>query len=232
MKTKSVKSKMKNLAIIIISVITLISCESAKKSSEMKEEFPRLGRKQYVDRVVDGKTITDTVDHKVPDYKLVNQDSNWVTPADFAGKVYVADFFFTSCPTICPTMKKEMLRVYQAFKDNEEVAIISHTIDPEYDTVALLKDFAEKLDVEAPKWQFVTGDKANIYELGQKGYMVTAMEDENEAGGFIHSGAFILVDKDRHIRGVYDGTQTDDVDRLINDIPRLLATYDEENTVE
>lgn len=221
---------MKNLILIIISFITLLSCDSAKDSAKAKEEFPIMGRKQYVDREVNGETVTDTLDHTVPDFKLVNQDSNWVTPKDFAGKVYVADFFFTSCPTICPTMKKEMLRVYEAFKDNEEVAILSHTIDPEYDTVALLKDFAEKLDVEAPKWQFVTGDKAEIYELGQKGYMVTAMEDENEAGGFIHSGAFILVDKDKHIRGVYDGTQAEDVDRLINDIPRLLATYNEENT--
>ena len=119
-----------------------------------------------------------------------------------------------------------MLRVYEAFKSNDEVAIISHTIDPEYDTVALLHDFAERLGVEAPKWHFVTGEKEAIYELGQKGYMVTAMEDENEAGGYIHSGAFILVDKERHVRGVYDGTQTEDVDKLIRDIPLLLKTYE------
>jgi protein SCO1/2 len=223
---------MKNLIIITLSFLVLLSCESAKDASKEKEEFPIMGRKQYIDRMVNGETVTDTLDHTIPDFNLVNQDSNWVSSEDFEGKIYVADFFFTSCPTICPTMKKEMLRVYQAFKDNPQVALLSHTIDPEYDTVALLKDFAQKLDVEAPKWQFVTGDKAEIYELGQKGYMVTAMEDENEVGGFIHSGAFILVDKDRHIRGVYDGTQTVDVDRLINDIPRLLATYNGEKTVE
>ena len=223
---------MRNLIIIVCGFLAILSCESAKESSTEKEEFPILGRKQYVEKEVNGEIVTDTVDHSIPDFKLVNQDSSWVTPQDFEGKIYVADFFFTSCPTICPTMKKEMLRVYEAFKDNEEVAILSHTIDPEYDTVALLKDFAEKLDVEAPKWHFVTGNKAKIYELGQKGYMVTAMEDENEVGGFIHSGAFILVDKDKHIRGVYDGTQTEDVNRLISDIPRLLATYDEENSVK
>tara|TARA_R110002012_G_scaffold252147_1_gene430652 strand:- start:484948 stop:485562 length:615 start_codon:yes stop_codon:yes gene_type:complete len=192
-----------------------------------KAEFPVLGRKQYVEKIVDGKTVTDTVDHTIPDYKLVNQDSNWVTPETFEGKVYVADFFFTSCPTICPTMKKEMLRVYEAYKENDEVGIISHTIDPEYDTVALLKDFAEKLDVKAPKWNFVTGEKEEIYELGQKGYMVTAMEDENEEGGYLHSGAFVLVDKERKIRGVYDGTRSEEVDKLITDIELLLATYDE-----
>jgi protein SCO1/2 len=209
----------------LISII-LIAC-GLENQKNKKAEFPVLGRKQYVEKIVDGKTVTDTVDHTIPDYKLVNQDSNWVTPETFEGKVYVADFFFTSCPTICPTMKKEMLRVYEAYKDNDEVGIISHTIDPEYDTVALLKDFAEKLDVKAPKWNFVTGEKEAIYELGQKGYMVTAMEDENEAGGYLHSGAFVLVDKERKIRGVYDGTRSEEVDKLITDIELLLATYEE-----
>ncbi|MGJ3236075.1 SCO family protein [Marivirga sp.] len=209
---------------LISLMLTACGLENQKNK---KAEFPVLGRKQYVEKVVDGQTVTDTVDHTIPDYKLVNQDSNWVTPETFEGKVYVADFFFTSCPTICPTMKKEMLRVYEAYKDNDEVGIISHTIDPEYDTVALLKDFAEKLDVQAPKWHFVTGEKEDIYELGQKGYMVTAMEDENEAGGYLHSGAFVLVDKERKIRGVYDGTRSEEVDKLITDIELLLATYEE-----
>lgn len=215
-------------SIIFLAVSMLLSCElENKKNKKAENEFPILGRKQFVERIVDGETVIDTVDHSIPDFKLVNQDSNWVTPETFKNKVYVADFFFTSCPTICPTMKKEMLRVYNAYQDNDQVAIISHTIDPEYDTVALLKDFAEKLDVKAPKWHFVTGKKEEIYELGQKGYMVTAMEDENEAGGYIHSGAFILVDKERKVRAVYDGTQTEDVDRLIKDIELLLTTYDE-----
>jgi len=206
--------------------LTVVAC-GLENQKNKKAEFPVLGRKQYVEKIVDGQTVTDTVDHTIPDYKLVNQDSNWITPETFEGKVYVADFFFTSCPTICPTMKKEMLRVYEAYKNNDEVSIISHTIDPEYDTVALLKDFAEKLDVKAPKWHFVTGEKEAIYELGQKGYMVTAMEDENEEGGYLHSGAFILVDKERKIRGVYDGTKSEEVDKLITDIELLLATYDQ-----
>lgn len=216
----------KSILLFSITSITLIAC-GLENQKNKKAEFPILGRKQYVEKIVDGKTVTDTVDHTIPDFKLVNQDSNWVTPETFEGKVYVADFFFTSCPTICPTMKKEMLRVYEAYKDNDEVAIISHTIDPEYDTVALLKDFAQKLDVEAPKWNFVTGEKEAIYELGQKGYMVTAMEDENEEGGYLHSGAFVLVDKERKIRGVYDGTKSLEVDKLIKEIELLLATYDE-----
>lgn len=217
---------LKSSILLTLTSLILVAC-GLENQKNKKAEFPVLGRKQYVEKIVDGKTVTDTVDHTIPDYKLVNQDSNWVTPETFEGKVYVADFFFTSCPTICPTMKKEMLRVYEAYKDNDEVAIISHTIDPEYDTVALLKDFAEKLDVKAPKWHFVTGEKEDIYELGQKGYMVTAMEDENEEGGYLHSGAFVLVDKDRKIRGVYDGTRSEEVDKLITDIELLLATYEE-----
>lgn len=216
----------KSILLFTITSLTLVAC-GLENQKNKNAEFPILGRKQYVEKIVDGKKVTDTLDHTIPDYKLVNQDSNWVTPETFEGKVYVADFFFTSCPTICPTMKKEMLRVYDAYKENDEVGIISHTIDPEYDTVALLKDFAEKLDVEAPKWNFVTGEKEEIYELGQKGYMVTAMEDENEEGGYLHSGAFVLVDKERKIRGVYDGTRSEEVDKLITDIDLLLATYDE-----
>ncbi|SMG40460.1 protein SCO1/2 [Marivirga sericea] len=219
-------SNLKSTFLFTLITLTLAAC-GLENQKNKKAEFPILGRKQYVEKIVDGKTVTDTVDHRIPDYKLVNQDSNWVTPETFEGQVYVADFFFTSCPTICPTMKKQMLRVYESYKDNDEVAIISHTIDPEYDTVALLRDFAAKLDVKTPKWHFVTGEKEAIYELGQKGYMVTAMEDENEVGGFLHSGAFVLVDKERKIRGVYDGTRAEEVDKLITDIELLLQTYEE-----
>lgn len=217
---------LKSIVYFSLASVLLFACNLENQKNKTTE-FPVLGRKQYIETIVDGKTVVDTVDHTIPDYKLVNQDSNWVTPETFAGKVYVADFFFTSCPTICPVMKKEMLRVYEAYKDNDEVAIISHTIDPEYDTVALLKDFAERLDVKAPKWNFVTGEKEEIYELGQKGYMVTAMEDEDEVGGYLHSGAFVLVDKERKVRAVYDGTRSEDVDKLIADIKLLLASYDE-----
>jgi len=219
-------NKLKLISSTCFILLFLSACGSENDDSGKAERFPILGRKQYVEKVVNGETIIDTVDHSIPDFKLMNQDSVYVTPNSFKNQIYVADFFFTSCPTICPTMKKEMLRVYEAYNDNEQVAIISHTIDPEYDTIPLLNDFAARLGVEAPKWHFVTGEKESIYELGQKGYMVTAMEDENEAGGYIHSGAFILVDKDRHIRGIYDGTQATDVDRLITDIALLLATYE------
>jgi protein SCO1/2 len=200
------------------------ACQSQESTND---PLPYLGRKEVIQKEVNGSSASDTVYHTIGDFQLVDQDSTAVTPASIKGKIYVADFFFTSCPTICPIMKTQMLRVYEAFKDNPEVMILSHTIDPEYDTVALLKDFAVRLGIEGnTKWKFVTGNKDHIYEVGQTRYMVSATEDPSEPGGYVHSGAFILVDKEQRIRGIYDGTKEDQVDRLIKDIPRLLKSYE------
>lgn len=207
--------------LVLIGAVLMISSACSSKKGE--ERLPILGRKEVQTKVVDGKEVSDTLYHTIGDFSFVNQDSIVVTEKDFEGKVYVADFFFTSCPTICPIMKSEMLRVYETFLDNDEVLILSHTIDPAYDTVALLKDYAERLGVsDHTKWHFVTGEKEDIYEIGQGDYMVTAMEDEDEPGGFLHSGAFILVDQNRRVRGIYDGTKELQVTKLIKDIPRLL----------
>jgi protein SCO1/2 len=182
-----------------------------------KESLPILGRRTL-------NSQGDTIYHTIGDYWLIDQDGNEVTPSTFDDKVYVADFFFTSCPTICPTMKTQMLRVHERFKNDSDVAIISHTIDPKHDTVAVLKDYAERLGVDTSgKWFFVTGDQSEIYRLGQSEYMVTAGADSNAPGGFIHSGAFILVDEMKRIRGVYDGTVAEDVDDLMEDIRILRA---------
>jgi len=185
-------------------------------------KLPYFGRSQVVEKVVDGKVQYDTIPHTIGAYSFYNQDSVSITNETFDGKIYVADFFFTSCPTICPVMKKQMLRVYEQFEDNDRVFILSHTIDPEYDNVQILKVFAEALDVSAPKWNFVTGDKEEIYTIGEKSYMVTAGEDEEAPGGYIHSGAFILIDGKRRVRGVYDGTDADQVNILLSDIEWLL----------
>ncbi|WP_421764391.1 SCO family protein [Ekhidna sp.] len=195
-------------------LIILIACDQQTNSGKL----PILGNTIYEEN--------DTIYHTVVDFQLVDQDSNFVTNETFADQIYVADFFFTSCPTICPTMKAQMSRVYKKFEDNEQVAILSHTIDPTYDTVALLKDFAERLGVKSSKWKFVTGDQDYIYDLAEKSYMSIVDEDSNAPGGYIHSGAFLLVDKERRIRGVYDGTVPEQVDVLMNDINRLLKEYE------
>ncbi len=199
------------LKIIVLNFLVALlafSCSQEKK-------LPFLGPKQ-----VNAKG--DTVYHQIPSFRFLNQDSVFVSEKDVEGKVYVADFFFTTCPTICPKMKTQMLRIYERYKDRDEVRIISHSIDPDFDTPNVLKDYATRLQVKAPKWNLLTGDKAAIYQLGQKSYMVSAQEDPNEAGGFVHSGAFILVDKNRHVRGIYDGTVEAEVNHLLEDMEVLL----------
>ena len=204
-------------SLLIFATVLAVACTSG--TEQTSDTLPILGGRYY------DEAIQDTVYHTVGNFSFVNQDSVEVTPATLEDKIYVTDFFFTSCPTICPVMKKQMLRVYEQFKDNDEVTILSHTIDPEYDTVGLLHDYAERLGVTSPSWQFVTGEKDSIYNIALKSYMVTADEDEQAAGRFIHSGAFILVDKDKRIRGMYDGTVPEQVDVMMNDMRRLLQEY-------
>jgi protein SCO1/2 len=183
--------------------------------------LPILGEREAVEREVNGQTVVDTVYHQIPDFAFVNQDSQQVTQETVAGKVYVTDFFFTSCPSICPKMKSQMLRVYEEYKENPDVLLLSHSIDPQHDTVAVLKDYADRLGVESAKWHFLTGEKDNIYDMAMK-YLVPAQEDGDAEGGFTHGGHFILVDEQRRIRGVYDGTEEESVNQLIKDIPLLL----------
>jgi protein SCO1/2 len=172
----------------------------------------------YGERKVVG---TDTVYHTIAPFSFVNQDSAEVTRETFRGKIYVADFFFTSCRTICPLMKTQMLRVYEATAAMPDVLILSHTIDPLHDDVAKLHDFADRLGATSDRWHFVTGQKDSIYQIAQTSYFATAMEDKTEPDGFIHSGAFLLIDPQGRIRGKYDGTTEQDVNRLIGDIKRL-----------
>lgn len=177
------------------------------------ENLPILGQ-----RTVSG---SDTIYHTIAPFQFVDQDSAIVTNETFKDKIYVADFFFTSCRTICPIMKTQMLRVYEATREMPDVLLLSHSIDPEFDTVALLHDFAARLDVTSNRWHFVTGVKDSIYKIAQTSYYATALEDKTEPDGFIHSGAFLLIDTRGRIRGKYDGTKEDDVNRLIADIKRL-----------
>jgi len=196
------------LPVLLVAVVSILeSC----KTKELP--LPIFGER----KVVNG----DTLFHRIAPFAFVDQDSAVVTNDTFRGKVYVADFFFTSCRTICPIMKTQMLRVYEATRDMPDVQIISHTIDPEYDTVALLRDFSKRLGVESGRWHFVTGVKDSIYKIAQTSYFATALEDKSEPDGFIHSGAFLLIDRQGRIRGKYDGTKEEEVNRLIVDIKKL-----------
>lgn len=203
--------------LLLLPLIALaISCGAPSEKTSEVAELPILGER-YVD------DNQDTVYHSIADFAFINQVGDTIRKEDMASKIYVADFFFTTCPTICPVMKKEMLRVYEQFKGEPNFRILSHSIDPTHDTQAVLKDYAEKLGVpDATTWNFLTGDQEKIFEIGQTSYLTTTMADDMEPGGFLHSGAFLLVDQEGRIRGVYDGTKTEQVDRLLADIPKLL----------
>lgn len=157
----------------------------------------------------------------LPDFSFMNQDSQMVTPTTIENKVHVMDFFFTSCPTICPRMKTNMLTVYDEFKENDNVVLVSHSIDTRHDSVPVLKEYSEGLEVGAPRWHFVTGEKIDIMDMARD-YMVTAIEDSLEPGGYAHSGALILFDKGHNIRGYYDGTSPKETGWMIKDMKKLL----------
>jgi len=211
-KRRNLKSQISNLKSQIIGSVILIALSGCLPQQKEKP-LPIYGERDVV--------AGDTIYHNIAPFAFVNQDSQIVNNETVKGKIYVTDFFFTSCRTICPKMKTQMLRVYNDIQELDDVIILSHTIDPEYDTVGLLKDYAERLGVSSMKWHFLTGDKDKIYKLAQTSYFITAFEDKTEPDGFVHSGAFLLIDKQGRIRGKYDGTVEADVDRLMRDIRKL-----------
>ena len=163
--------------------------------------------------------------HTISDFELLNQNGQLVTQANYEGKIYVADFFFTTCLTICPIMTKNMAALQQEIADDEEVMLLSHTVTPEIDSVAQLKQYALEKGVIDSKWTLVTGDKKQIYDLARKSYL--AVKDQEFGGPFdmIHTENFILVDKEKRIRGTYNGTDPAEMQRLLNDITLLKETY-------
>ena len=180
-----------------------------------------LGRKLVEKRTVNGQVEYDTTTAQIPPFQFVDQDGTVVDTNTVRGKIYVVDFFFTHCPSICPKMKAEMHKVYDRFKAHDDVLILSHSIDPVRDSVSVLKRYADKLEIEGKKWHFLTGNKDSIYGIADH-YLEFAKEDKDAAGGFIHDGNFILVDRQRRIRGYYDGTTDDGTEKLMTDIENLL----------
>ncbi len=163
--------------------------------------------------------------HRVGSFNLIDQDGNEVTENNFKDKIYVTDFFFVTCPTICPKMTKQMDRVYHEFEENNDISFLSHTVMPEADSVAVLKKYANEIGVSSDKWKFVTGDKPQIYNLARKTYFAAVTEGDGGINDFVHTENFVLVDKEKKLRGFYDGTSKKDVDRLIVDIYTLIEEY-------
>lgn len=193
-----------------------------------------LGPIEIQSKTVDGRQVNDTVYHTIGGFSLLDQDSNEISDAIFKGKIHVANFFFTTCGTICPKMSTEMMRVQHAFEKDTNVVIVSYTVDPEHDTPLVLKEYASQHKAIKNKWYFLTGDKKTIYDLARNSYYLVAGEGDGGPEDFIHSEMFTLIDKEGRIRGgrdkkgnmlTYDGTNILDVNRLIEDIAVLKLEY-------
>ncbi|MGN6511408.1 MAG: SCO family protein [Chitinophaga sp.] len=165
--------------------------------------------------------LLGTPGHKVQGFSFVDQNGDTITQDNVRGKIYVAEYFFTTCTNICPVMNKNMEKVYAVYKSNPNFMILSHTSDPDYDSIPVLKAYAEKHGADAKNWHFLTGDKRLLYKLARESYLV----DDGQYTGpddFIHTQWFALVDGEGQIRGLYEGTKDKDVEKLISDIDRLV----------
>jgi len=211
--------KFSSLYVLFVGSIFSMACNSAPK------QLPILGSRKPVEKTVEGKTVVDTVYQTIPAFSFMNQDSAIINNDSLKNSIYVADFFFTSCPSICPIMSKNLLSVYEKFKGNQEVRFISHTIDPKHDTIPVLKKYADKLGVKGTQWSFLLGSKDSVYLLAKDGYMSYSKQNDSIPGGYEHSGYFLLVDKDKRIRGAYDGTDKNQVAQMSKDMDVLLTEY-------
>ena len=182
--------------------------------------LPFIGEKELA---ANGK---DTIYHSIPSFSFTNQDGNTITDKTYDGKIIVVDYFFITFKKICSKMATELLRVQDKFSYTKGlVQILSHTVDPENDSVPVLKAYSEMIHADNSMWNFVTGDKKQLYDIARTGYLVNAMEGDGGPDDFIHSELFVLVDKEKHIRGIYDGTNIKAVNDLLDDIKVLMAEY-------
>ncbi len=210
----------RSVFILLFSWIVVVSCTEQKKVRVL----PIVGNYDVEYDTIDGKEITDTLYPKVPYFTYLNQDSIKINSTMLKGKVWIADFFFTSCPTICPKMTSQMKRLAFLTKDLEKyIQFISFSINPSYDTPYRLKEYRKHYGINAKNWQFFTGDENATHDLGVNYFQVFANKDIESAGGYAHSPAFVLVDKEGYVRGVYIGTDTKQVDLLHKDVRKLLA---------
>lgn len=203
---------------VALGTTLLFSCGPTER------KLPIYGERSPVEREVDGKKVVDTIYHTIPNFSFLNQDSTTITQGFFKDKIYVTNFFFTHCPSICPTMQRNLLKAYEKYKGNDKIAFLSHSIDFKYDQPSVLKDYATKLGVDDDHWQFVTGSKADIYGIAEK-YMVYTKEDANAPGGYDHQGYLVIIDPEKRIRGAYDGTNDEQVKQFLEDLDVILAEY-------
>ncbi len=208
------KSKFLNYGFIAFVLTIIVSC-GANGGKQNKLVLPVFGERQSVENG------TDTVYHTVGNFSFTNQFGETVTAETMKDKIYVADFFFATCQSICPVMSTRMQEGQESFKNDSDILILSHTVNPMHDTVEVLQEYGKRYGALKGKWHLVTGEKKTIYDIAKNGYLVNALEDDGSPEGFLHSELFLLIDKQQRIRGMYDGTDSSQVIKLIADIKTL-----------
>ena len=186
-----------------------------------EENLPVYNPTDFNPELVDASLRNTESQHTVAAFELVNHNGKTITEKDYENKIYVTDFFFTRCPSICPIMSNNMEKLQQTFLEEKEVMFLSMTVTPIMDSIPILKKYAEKHGVVDGKWNVATGDKKHIYNLARKSYFAVVDQGDGGLQDFIHTPNFILVDKVKRIRGVYDGTKDDEIERIIQDIALL-----------
>lgn len=215
MKAFIVKSSLSLLA------LALVSAHVYKLYLSHKDAPAVYNPKDVNPELVDASLHNLSENHKVSDFELINQNGKTITQKTFEGKIYVADFFFTSCPTICPVMTSNMAKIQKEFLNNDDVMLLSLSVTPDIDSIPRLKAYANRHGVIDSKWNVTTGNKKHIYELARKSYFAAIDEGDGGLQDFIHTSNFILIDKDKQIRGIYDGVKDEEISRLIEDIKIL-----------
>ncbi|WP_396602749.1 SCO family protein [Algibacter sp. R77976] len=210
---------------IVFGIISIIIITIIYNTLNVYQPLPIYQPTMVSTELVDSTIQHQKKYHKIADFSLTNQNGKTITQNNYKDKIYVADFFFTTCRTICPIMTTNMAEIQKEILNDNEVMLLSHSVTPEIDTVAQLKRYAIKKGVNDKKWNLVTGDKKEIYKLARKSYL--AVKDDGDGGPFdmVHTENFMLIDKKRQIRGFYDGTNTEDIARLLHDISVLKEEY-------
>ncbi len=206
--------------VIVLSAIILTLFYSALKP---KKSLPIYNPSMVNPELVDSTVQYISKYHAIADFSFTNQNGKIITQKDYEGKIYVADFFFTTCGSICPKMTTNLVEIQKAIINNPKVMLLSHTVFPETDSVAVLKEYAIKNGVIDSKWNLVTGDKKQIYTMARKSYLAVKLGKPEELYDMVHTENFVLVDSKRRVRGFYDGTKKEDIERLIEDINFLCT---------
>ena len=210
----------KNFAIVFF-IISIIIISLIYNKLNVYQPLPIYQPSMVSTELVDSTIQYKKKYHKIADFSLINQNGKIITQDNYKNKIYVADFFFTTCQTICPVMTTNMAEIQKAIMDDDNVMLLSHSVTPKIDSVEQLKRYAIEKGVNDKKWNLVTGDKKQIYELARKSYLAVKTIGDGGPFDMIHTENFMLIDKKRQIRGFYDGTDPDDIERLLDDIKIL-----------